>query len=106
MFDGDERGEKIDLKENTAPSGDESFMLRLDQKRPFALLDSAAFVLLLCCLAANKILGEDILAHNPGGLPETRAGRSESGGISNRQCMQVWRWKGHTAKGAKLALAR
>lgn len=63
MFDGDERGEKIDLKENTAPSGEESFMLRLDQKRPFAFLVSALFVLLLCCQAANKDLGEDILAH-------------------------------------------
>ena len=63
MFDGDERGEKIDLKENTAPSGEESFMLRLDQKRPFALLVSALLVLLLCCQAANKDLGEDILAH-------------------------------------------
>lgn len=83
MFDGDKRGEKIDLKENTAPSGEESFMLRLDQKRPFALLVSTEFVLLSCCLAANKDLGEDILAHNADGLPETRAGRSECGGISD-----------------------
>lgn len=41
MFAGDERGEKIDLKENNAPSGEESFMLRLDQKCPFVLLVSA-----------------------------------------------------------------
>ena len=76
MFDGDKRGEKIDLKENAAPSGEESFMLLLDQKCPFALLVSAAFVLLSCCLAANKDLGEDILAHNPVCLPETQAGRA------------------------------
>ena len=79
MFDEDESGEKIDLKENTAPSGEESFMLRRDQKRPLVRLVCAALVvLLLCWLAANKDLGEDILANSPGGLPETRAGRSES----------------------------
>ena len=43
MFVGDERGEKIDLKENTAQSGEESFILRLDQNRPFALLVSVWF---------------------------------------------------------------
>ena len=37
MFAGDERGEKSDLNENTAPSGEGSFMLRLNQKRPFVL---------------------------------------------------------------------
>lgn len=40
MFAADENVEKIDLKENTAPSGEESFMLRLGQKRPFAVFDS------------------------------------------------------------------
>lgn len=64
MFDGGESGEKIDLKENTAPSGEESFMLRRDQKRPFARRVSTLLVVLLwCCQAANKDLGEDILAH-------------------------------------------
>ena len=46
MFDGVERGEKIDLKENTAPSGEESVMLRLDQKRPFVLLVSGGLLVL------------------------------------------------------------
>lgn len=63
MFPGDESGEKIDLKENNAPSCDCSFILRLGQKRPFVRLDSTVSGLCERCLAANNDLGDDMSAN-------------------------------------------